>query len=352
MKFSDIPQLRLKNQGILDAPFKSVKEVVKHLGAVQAQDYGASLWAIGLRMAGSPKPTDIEKAVQKKEIVRMWPMRGTIHWVPAEDARWMLELMKPRIISAYKRRHAFHGVVEAELETSRKAIAKALKGGKQMTRPQLYEVLEKTGIKTAESRGLHILGRMAHDPLICFGPRQGNLPTFVLFDEWLPKSKNLSRDEALAVLTLRYFTSHGPATIQDMVWWSFLAGRDIKIGIEKNKGKLVSEVIEGKTYYMPVSKSRGSVKDTAYLLPAFDEYIVGYKDRSAVLEDAHKHKVNPGANGVLQPVVVINGQVVGNWKKEIRKGQVVVTPKPFTSFSKSDEKLIVSGADVYRNFLR
>ena len=221
MTGSDIAQRRLGNQSIAPAASLTPGEVVKRLGAVQAQDYLGALWALGLRMQRAVE-ADIEQAIANREIIRTWPMRGTLHFVAAEDVRWMLALLTPRILARAARRHQQLALDEATFARSETLFTNALENGRSLTRNQMMDVLEQAGISTKGQRGYHILGWAAQNGLICFGPRQGKQHTFVLLDEWLPSGKSLSREEALAELAHRYFTGHGPATIQDFIWWSGL----------------------------------------------------------------------------------------------------------------------------------
>ncbi len=364
MKFSDISHARLKNQGISDRRFKTVKEAVAWMGAVQAQDYNAALWAIGLRVKNATQKT-VEDAIAKGDIIRVWPMRRTIHFVAREDARWMLDLTLPIALKPMgPRGEQAYGLTEEVVKKARAIITKALKGGKSLTRPKLYEILDKGGVATRgerkptdkffspTGRGLHLLVRLAHDQVICFGPREGKQPTFVLLDEWVPRGKTLSRDEALAELALRYFSSHGPAQIKDLGWWSGLSMKDIKRGIELNGKKLTSEEVEGNVYWHASNQAKVTSDHAAHLLPAFDEYLVAYRDRDAALAKLHAHHLNPGANGMFANVVVISGQVVGNWKRTITKSGISVTTTPFEKFSKEDEKLIEKTSERYKKFIR
>jgi hypothetical protein len=346
----DIAQLRLYNQRIAGEKFKTPLEVVRHMGAMQAQDYLGAFWAVGLRMKKAEEK-DIEKALDAGKIVRTWPMRGTLHFVAAEDARWMLQLMTPKVLVAYGQRHKRMGITPEMLEKSRTIVKNALKGGKALTRPELYALFEKNNIPTKEMRGLHILGRLAHDLLICFGPRKEKEQTFVLFDEWVPKSKPVSKEEALKRLAARYFTSHGPATIHDLMWWSGLPQKDLKIGIELAGATLRKEEVEGKTYWMAKHILKIKKNSDAHLLPPFDEYVVGYKDRSAVLEAAHAEHINPGLNGMLSSVIVIEGQIVGTWKRAFKKDEVTLSLKPFRGLSAQDKSKIVVAAEAYSKFL-
>src|SRR5262245_2764707 len=293
MTGSDIARLRLHNQRIACATFEKPGDVVAWLGAVQAQDYLGALWAVGLRMRNAVE-ADIERALASRTIIRTWPMRGTLHFVAAADIRWMLELLTPRIVANdAKRLLRDFNFDEKELARSKKLIARALQGGKQLARNAMYKMLEVGGVSTASQRGRHILTRLAQDGFICFGAREGKQPTFALLDEWAPKAKRMPRDQSLAEIARRYFTSHGPATLHDFVWWSGLTTADATAGLEMAKRSLAQETINGHTYWLASSiPATNDSSPTAYLLPAFDEYTVAYKDRSAVLDPKYTKQAN------------------------------------------------------------
>jgi hypothetical protein len=351
MKRADITHLRLNNQQITVTQFTRPADAVAWFGAVQAQDYLGALWAVGLRSKQSNEAT-VEKAIADKTIVRTWPMRGTIHFVAAEDARWMLELLTPRVLSRSSGRLKQLELDDAVLARSRKLFIKALQGGRQMRRDALYNLLETAGISTAGQRGIHIIGQLAQEGLICSGAREGKQHTFTLLEEWAPNAKRMERDEALAELARRYFTSHGPATLQDFIWWSGLTTKDAKAAIEMAKQHLVQEVIENQTYWL--SSSFSSFKDkspTIYLLPPYDEYTVAYKDRSAVLNPEHNSQVNSG-NGIFSPIIVLNGQVVGRWKRAIKKDKVEISANLFAAdFTKAESRAFATVANHYAEFL-
>src|SRR5215475_2141464 len=189
MTNSDIARLRLHNQRIAGATFGRPADVVAWMGAVQAQDYRGALWAVGLRMRNAVE-ADIERALANRTIIRTWPMRGTLHFVAAADARWMLELLTPRVVenNAQRLLRQF-GLDEAAFARSKDLVALALQGAKQLTRNAMYEVIDTGGVSTAGQRGLHILWRLAQDGVICFGAREGKQQTFALLDEWAPKAK-------------------------------------------------------------------------------------------------------------------------------------------------------------------
>jgi len=346
----EIPTQRLESQHISRTDFKTPYEVVKHMGAMQAQDYHGVLWGIGLRTEDCTVK-DIEQAILDRKIVRTWPMRGTLHFVAAEDIRWMLKLLTPRMIKAAAGRRRNLEIEDAELEKARKVLSSALSGSDEyLSRQALLEILNKNGIRTTGQRGYHILAHWSQQSLLCFGPHIGKQASFTLLERWVPKAKELSREESLAELTRRYFTSHGPATIKDYVWWSNLTSADAKLGLELAKDRLTQETVEDKVYYLTPSSMEAS-KPSAYLLPAFDEYMLGYTDRSAVLHVDHAQKVVPGGNGVFLNTLVLDGQIVGLWKKQPKAKSINLQLLPFTNLSVSDKKRIEIAAKRYEHFI-
>jgi len=347
----DIAHQRLHNQSIAPAAFATPGEIVKRLGAVQAQDYLGALWAVGLRMKAATEQT-IEQAISDRKIIRTWPMRGTLHFVAPEDVRWMLALLTPRVIARSARRHEQLELDETTFARSEALFTKALQGGRQLTRNKMMAVLEQGGIATAGQRGYHILWRTAQRGLICFGPRQGKQDTFVWLDDWLPEGKTFSPEEALAELAHRYFTGHGPATIQDFRWWSGLPAADARASLELVKAELAHEEFDGQTYWFSSSlSSEKAASPTAYLLPGFDEYLLGYRDRTAALNPAHATKVVPGANGMFKPIIVIDGRVVGTWKRTFKKDRVVIALQPFNALSEAEAQAVAPAAEHYGVFV-
>ena len=266
----NIGRQRLANQLIAHSTFANPSDVVKWFGAVQAQDYLGALWAVGLRTHHTTEK-EIEQALANRSIVRTWPMRGTLHFVAAEDIRWVLKLLTPRVMAGSASRLKQLELDDATFARSRKAIVRTLQGGQPLERAEMYQVLESAHISTAGQRGIHILGRLAQEGVICFGARSGKQHTFVLLDEWIPRSRMLDREAALAELTQRYYTSHGPATLRDFVWWSGLSPTDARAGLEMVKPNLHEEMIDGQTFWFAGSTLSSKAKmPTAYLLPGFD----------------------------------------------------------------------------------
>ena len=342
---------RLDNQQISRTKFTTAGEVVAWLGAIQGQDYAGAKWSIGLRL---PQAIDagIEQAIADQTVIRTWLMRGTLHFTAAADIRWMLALLSPRVIDGSSGRHRQLELDAGTFLRSEQLFARALRGGKRLTRKEMYAVLEKAGISTLGQRGYHILWRTALEGLICYGPMRGREQTFVLLDEWGPKTKSMLRDQALAELAKRYFASRGPATLGDFVWWSGLRIVDARAGLETVALQLMHEKVDGQIYWMP--RNMPAWKDRlpkAYLLPGFDEYLLGYKGRTAVLDAGHSQKVCPGGNGVFRPTIVINGRIVGTWSRSFRGDGVAIGLQPFRAFVEAEECAVTVIMNRYGKFL-
>ena len=261
----------------------------------------------------------------------------------------MLELLTPRIIQrhALRLRREF-GLDDAVLSRSRKLLVSLLRDGAALTRGQIYQALEANGIAAAGQRGIHIIGRLAQEGLICFGPRRGKQQTFVLLDLWVEESRGLLRDEALAELALRYFTSHGPATVNDYVWWSGLTVRDARAGLAMIERSLRREEIAGESYWSVDSGATAPRNSAAaHLLPPFDEYLVGYKERGAVLQPKHAGRVP----ALLSPVMEVSGRIVGTWTRQMARGAVVVKPCPFRRLLPAEKAALAGAAERFGRFL-
>lgn len=283
---------RLVNQKLSSSGLGKPVDVVRWMGAVQAQDFNAAKWALALRMRKASDAA-IEEAFNRGEILRTHVMRPTWHFVAPEDIRWMLELTAPRVNQRCGPNYRKFELDAAVFKRSNKIFTKALHGGNHFTRPALKSMLNAAGIDVTDPvRLAHILLRAELDGIICSGPRIGKQFTYALLEERAPAGKALNRDEALVELTRRYFRSHGPATLQDFVWWSGLTVDDAKQGIAQ----------------VGPPRSPRTRQSSAHLLPAFDEYFVAYKDR----------QVAAGALStwdVLGPTFIIDGVAAGTWKR-------------------------------------
>lgn len=324
MTLSDIARQRFFNQHIARAKFEKPDEVVAWLGAMQGQEYAMAKWAVAQRMQETIESV-IERAFADGAILRTHLLRPTWHLVTPADIHWMLALTAPRVqaVNAYMYRKL--GMDDAFFKRSNAALTKALQGSRQLTRAELASALQQDGIDTVgELRMGYILMRAELEGIICSGARRGKQFTYALLEERVPPVKKLNRDEALVELVRRYFTSRGPATMKDFVVWSGLTMADVKRGIEMLKPKLEHEIVDGQTYWFaePTSPNTRALK-TAHLLPIYDEYVMGYKDRSAILGALEKE--SPDASSIaFDNIIVIDSMLIGSWKRTLSKSEVVV----------------------------
>ena len=350
MTLSDISNLRLINQQITATKFKAVKDIVGWMGAMQAQDYAMAKWAIGVRLPYSTNKV-IETAIDNGEIIRTHLLRPTWHFVSADDVYWLLELTAPQIKAKLKTRHAELEFSESLIAKSNKLIQQALKGGNHLTREELIAKLEEAKIATDNNRASHILLRAELDGIACSGATKGKKQTYALLTERVSKTTNLTRDEALEKIARRYFSSHDPATLKDFIWWSGLSVRDARNALEMVKSDFISEKIGLEVYWFTNSFSMPKNNNSsAYLLPAFDEFIISYKDRSASLP-MKTFKKAVSENGIFRPVIVINGQVAGLWQRTLKKERVIVETNLFQPHEKSIQSLIENEAEIFGSFL-
>jgi hypothetical protein len=350
MTLKDVAYYRLQLQEIAKPQFNKPEDVVRWLGVMQAQDYLAALWAVGVR-SKNINELQIEKALAEKKIVRTWPLRGTLHFIAAEDVHWMLEHFAPRITALNKARLKRDSEIDEKVVTRCKKVLEKALDGKQLTRDEVYDALEKARIVTKDQRGLHILWRLAHDGLICFGARNGKQHTFTLLDEWIPSTKKIKRDEALFNLAERYFKSHAPATLQDFAWWSGLPNAEAKAAIELIKPQLTFEKSGQLDYFLPDNIPAITKTPSIKLLPGFDEFVISYTERSASFNSSEKGKIINTVNGIFFPIIVVNGKVEGTWKRDLKKDSAILTANPFAKFSEAQKKSIIKEAKRYGKFL-
>ena len=347
----DLAHARLVNQGIVPGHLTTPSAVVAWLGAMQGQDYAGAKWAVGLRLPGSTDAT-IEAAFHAKTIIRTWALRGTLHLVAATDLRWLLALLAPRLIAGNARRYRELQLDEATFGRSNDLLAAVLQGGQPLDRPALLAHLEQAGITTTGQRGVYMLQRASLDGLICQGVAVRNVPTFMALDASIAQGNTLTREEALAELAQRYFTSHGPATLKDFIRWSGLTTDDARAGLAASSAALQQIPVNDQTYWLAQDPPTASQPpQPLYLLPGFDEYLLGYADRSAVLDPQYANHIVPGGNGIFYPTIVSKGQVVGTWQRTFKKGAVVITPHPFTTLQPDVQEAFVRAAERFSAYL-
>lgn len=304
------------------------EEIVGRLVAMQAQDHRGGLWSVGAR-SDHLTEADVERALAERRIVRTWPMRGTLHLVAAQDARWLPALLGPRASQAAAGRRRGLGLDDDAVRKVRAAWEAALAGGACLGRPELFAVMDAVGVDSGDQRGPHLLRYFAEQGLLCFGPHSGRQPTYTLLEEWVPDARVLGEEDALAELALRYFTGHGPATLDDFAGWAYLTRTRARAGLAEVRSQLTSVEVDGLTYWY--ADGEPPPADTGVqLLPGFDEYVLGYKNRTAIMTPEVFDAVVPGGNGVFRATVVDDGRVVGLWtvKRLTRRQRVTVTPLP------------------------
>ncbi len=346
----NVLQLRLCNQQIVQSKFKTPQELVSWMGAVQAQDYAMAKWAIGLRLQGW-NDAGIEKAFNDGKILRTHVLRPTWHFVTSEDIRWMIDLTAPRILSSLAHNYRSFGWDKNFFKRSNDVLVKALQGGKQLTRDELKEVFKKAKIATDGLRFIHLLAHSELNGIICSGAKKGNQVTYALFNERVPNSKKMIREESLVELLKRYFTSHGPATVYDFAWWSGLSLTDARKGIEIVKNNFKKEVIDGKEYFFGPSNFKDAITKAIHLLPNYDEYTVAYKDRSFLFDKKHPPNLANRSTAIFSNAILINGKIEGIWKRSIKNNSVIVETKSFLPFSKTKQQAVKKATKKYREFV-
>ena len=327
----------------------SVAGVVEWFGAMQAQDVNSALWSLGCRLPGSTID-DVDAALEERSVLRTWPMRGTVHIVPAADAHWMLDLMGVRQLAGAERRRASLGLDEKTAERAVEILGTAL-AGDRLTRAECVAALTEGGIEVSGQRGYHLLWFAAQRGVVAIAPHVGKEQTFVLLDEWVPAPRRPSREEALGIVALRYFRGHGPTTRRDFAGWTGLTMADCKAGVAAAGKALTTVEVDGADMLMAADLPEPTGTGTWLALPGFDEYLLGYKDRSMMADPEQLAAVIPGGNGVFQSTIVRAGRVVATWKRTIGRRAVTVTVRPLVGFTATDHRRAAAALEPYAAFL-
>lgn len=335
----------------------SVASVVTWFGAMQAQDLASGLWSFGTRlphltMAG------VEQSLERREALRTWPMRGTVHFVPSADAGWMLRVLGERPLAEAARRQKVIGLDPKDAARSVDLIAEALQGGNRLTRAQCLDVLEKGGVKLTANFGYHLLWFASQQGVTCIAPNIGKEQTFALLSEWAPDQVDLDRDQALGTIAERYFRSHGPAPRADFAGWAWLTAVDAKRGIAVAADALRAVDVDGTEMFMSAelleegpAVAPAKSQEPVLALPGFDEFLLGYKDRSLMVADEHKQAIIPGGNGIFQSTIVRDGAVIGIWKRTIGKKHTVVNVQPLVKLTARERPRLERAFEPYARYL-
>ena len=345
----DIPRYRLHNQMLSTPELTKPEQVVARFGAVQAQDYAGAKWALGLRLKDATNAS-IDEAFDQGKILRTHVMRPTWHFVTPADIRWLLELTAPRVraLLAYNDRQL--GLDKVTFKKSTAVLKKALQNNQHLTRSELSPIFEKAGIAVEGLRLGHLLMHAELDGLICSGARKGKQFTYALLEERAPEAPALERDQALAELTKRYFQSHGPAALQDFSWWSGLNMAAIRQGLEAAQSQLESIESNRQTYCSPPLISPPAPVSRAFLLPNYDEYTVGYTDRSAIFDASDTDKLER-RESILAQSILVDGRIAGLWKRTLKKNEVVIELAPFGMLKRAQNQAVIEAAHEYGRFL-
>jgi hypothetical protein len=279
-------------------------------------------WAVGIRLPGATE-RQVADALAKGDILRTHVLRPTWHLVTREDIRWMFAVSAERIRFAMRSSDKRRGIDETDHARVQRLIAEALGGGNHLTGRQIAKLLEAEDIDTGNYRLYLFLMRAETDALIASGAPLGNTHTYALLDERAPRTDDLSFDESVCRLARTYLRGHGPATVQDFSWWSGLPLGKAARGFSALGNEFESFEVGKHTYYQ-VAGGQGADDrartQQAHLLPAFDEYIIAYRNRDAVVPAAHASKVFT-KNGIFRPTILVNGKVVGIWRSPLGPGR-------------------------------
>lgn len=347
---SDIARRRLHNQRLSRPTFTTASEVVGDLCAVQAQDFAGAKWALGMRIA-SATDDDVERAFDAGEILRTHALRPTWHFVLPADIRWLIALTGPRVKASMSHRHRQLELDGGTFRRANRALETALLGGAALTRDELRAVLGRAGIRDlATERMAHVMMVAELDGVVCSGPRRGRQFTYSLLEERAPGGLPLPREEALTVLAARFFASRGPATVQDFGKWAGLTAADARAGLEEAKADLRTEVVDGRQYWFPRTRAVRLPSPSALLLSIYDEYISGYRDRSAIVAPEHARKL-VGMGNALTAVVAVDGRIVGTWKRTRTARTVTVETRMFEPLGKRTMAAVTAAAGRYAKFL-
>lgn len=329
----------------LSLPGGSAAAVSDWCGALQSQDLGSGKWSLGVRMPGASE-AEVDAALQTGEVLRTWPMRGTIHIIHPANAHWMLDLAGRRALNGLRARWDYLGLDKATVDRAAEVLGTVLRG-KKLTRTQCLAALSEAGIDTQGQRAYHMLWYAAQIGVTCIGPNEGTEQTFVLLDEWAPDPRTPTREEALALLARMYFQSHGPATRADFQRWTGLTATDSKKAIAG--ADLTELTVDGQDLLTVPGEAPDPPR--MLLLPGFDEYMLGYKDRSLYLQPEHLRRVVPGMNGVFKPTVVERGRVIGTWQRKSLAKSVRLTITGFDPLTPAQRKAVTAPAEQYAAFL-
>ncbi|HEY8471643.1 MAG TPA: winged helix DNA-binding domain-containing protein [Natronosporangium sp.] len=344
----DIAQQRLRNQRLTGARLPGITEVVGWFGAVQSQEYAVAKWSVGERATGSTDAA-LDRALADGTIIRTHVPRGTWHFINAEDVRWLIELTGPRVHTRMATYYRQQGLDSVAFDKCHRLLVDLLSGGNQLTRKELATAIIEAGIAADNFTVGFLLIHAELEQVVCSGGLKGKQRTYALFDERVPPAPPRDRDEALADLVRRYFTSHGPATRADFQWWSGLVAADAKRGLALVGADLVATEVDGQQYWSAPGEPPGRPEPspTVHLLQAFDEYLVAYTGRRKAFDLA-------GLASVRDPmlhVVIVDGQFAGGWRRTLTADAMTIEVRPARPFEPAEQAALAAAVDEYAAFV-
>lgn len=348
----DLPHLRLQNQRLAGVRYESSVEALQGLAAIQAQDYAGAKWALAQRTHNLTE-AELDRLFNAGAILRTHLLRPTWHFVAPADIRWMLALTAPRVHAANAYYYRQLELDQTVFTRTNALMEKALQGGRQLTRPGLAEILTQGGIDVSDRQRLsYIMMQAELDGLLCSGALRGKQHTYTLLEERVPAAPALYPEEALAELARRYFNTRGPASVQDLSWWSGLSTAEAALGLESVRTQLLSDKIDGRTFWFsPTNAPYREIIPTWHLLPNNDEYISSYKDRRDVVHPRYRVKIEGKERLPYSHMIFVDGLLVGSWQREFMRGVAVISAEYLTPISPEDEPAYTTARQHFSQFL-
>jgi hypothetical protein len=324
----------------------SAPQLLSHVVGVQAQDVAAATLGIAVR-TDNLTVAAVERARNvDRSIVRIWCLRGTLHLIAAEDVHWMLDVVRPQLARANKRRRLDLGLDDSSTERGVRILEGSLRSNGPQSRAELAEALRRHDIESKGQATIHVIWRAAIDGRLCFGPDRDGEETFVALQDWVPSQSRNSPGDGALKLARRYLAAYGPATREDFATWAGLSGAEVR----RAWTGLAHEARPVGTPYgeMLVSAEHSDTADMTRLvrlLPAFDGIWLGYRDHDVFIPREEHRRVFPGG-GMIRPFMLADGHIVGTWMRRTSRGGVDVSVELFEPVGKAD--LSASLADFGR----
>jgi len=299
---------RLTAQLLAGAPAHDAVAVAQRLLAIQGQDPRGARLAIRARSEGVDAAEIDRELTERRSLLITWLNRGTLHLVASEDYAWLHALTTPPLRTSSATRLAQEGIGPDPARRAVKLIERRLADEGPLTREALGERLQTAGVPTAGQALVHLLYRAAIDGLIVRGPMIGRRHAYALVADWLPRSRPVPRDRALAELARRYLEGHGPANDRDLARWAGLPLRDARAGLQA----IASELHQRPDGLVDlVRRPPAATLPPPRLLGNFEPLLLGWASRAEILGD-HEARVVTG--GMFRGFALVRGRCVGGWR--------------------------------------